>query len=59
MLATLGATKVATVPLDPDELSAPERALLGEWVNDWHRRQKEAADRAEAERKKKAGAGKA
>jgi hypothetical protein len=53
--AAIGKTTVQMSPLDPGELSVPQKALLLEWVNDWHRRQGEAdkAARAEAERNRK------
>lgn len=47
----LGWAKVQTVPLDPDELGLPERALLGEWAADHARRRREAQERADREAK--------
>lgn len=53
MRAALGALKVACAPLDPDALSVPERALVGEWIADVWRRRKEAQEKAAAEAKSK------
>lgn len=55
MRAALGGLKVACVPLDPDDLSVPERALLGEWIADVWKRRKEAHEKAAAEAKSKSG----
>lgn len=57
LLAALGEARVQVRPLDPDELSVPERDLLSEWLNDYFRRKNEARKKAqqEAESRKKRG----
>ncbi len=44
--AAVGEAYVQLAPLDPEDLSVPERALLPEWASDWHRRRAEAQQAA-------------